>query len=119
MNTLTRHLKTVHKISRKVYLQRYKESMTMVKEQLTKKLELQMLEEKFKKTTVPEKQEDVQMKENMPVPLEVPQHDKITKKIRVMYSDGSKLWVNTSMLLKDDELQDKFRFYLGCEKSLI
>ncbi len=51
------------------------------------------------------------------VPVDVIEHDKLNKKIRVQHSNGDFIWVSTSRLLKDKRLKDRFIFFHVCEKS--
>lgn len=110
LNTLTRHLRTIHKLSRKEYNLKCKEETYF---QCSSPIE------KCKEDTVESNGAsllEVNSSRKV-IPLDVLAHDKRNERIHVHYSDGDIIWVPTSLLLRDDELRERFTFFHACEKT--
>ena len=120
LNTLTRHLRTIHNLSRSEYHIKFNKSSD---------LQNSVHMEKYKDETEEIKggslgslaklsQRSLELNSGRKIiPLDVLAHDKHNERIYVQYSDGDVIWVPTSMLLRDDELRARFTFFHACEKT--
>lgn len=110
LNTLTRHLRTIHNLSRTEYNLKFKEDTYF---------QCRSPIEKCKEDTQESKGASLVEVNSLGkvIPLDVLAHDKRNARIHVQYSDGNIIWVATSLLLRDDELRERFTFFHACEKT--